>query len=282
MFCDLVGSTALSERLDPEELQAVVRTYQEVSAHVIERYEGYIAQYLGDGLLVYFGYPTAHEDDAGRAVRAGLEIVSLLDEARSRFLQPVPVRIGIHTGPVVVGQIGGGSRQEQLASGETPNIAARVQGQAEPNEVVISAATQRLVAGLFETEDRGHHELKGVSVPVVLSRVMAEGTARSRFEVAVRHGLTPVVSRELEAGFLAERWEQAQAGAGQAVLLSGEPGIGKSRLTSELRTQVKQDDHAALSHFSVRPMRKTAHSLLSLSGSARPSSFFPRIRRNRK
>jgi class 3 adenylate cyclase len=135
MFCDLVGSTALSEYLDPEELQAVVRTYQEVSASVIERYAGYIAQYLGDGLLVYFGYPVAHEDDASRAVHAGLEIITALHQARSQFPQPVQVRIGIHTGQVVVGQMGGGNRHEQLALGETPNIAARVQGQAEPDSV---------------------------------------------------------------------------------------------------------------------------------------------------
>jgi class 3 adenylate cyclase len=280
MFCDLVGSTALSEQLDPEELQALVRTYQEVSAQVIERYEGYIAQYLGDGLLVYFGYPQAHEDDAARAIRAGLEIVSALDQARSQFPQPVHVRIGIHTGPVVVGQMGGGNRHEQLALGETPNIAARVQGEAQPDEVVISAATQRLVAGLFEIEDRGHHELKGISLPLTLSRVTGEGTARSRFDVAVQHGLTPLVGRELEAGFLAERWEQAQVGAGQAVLLSGEPGIGKSRLTSELRAQVEHDEQAVLSRFSVHPIRKTAPSLRLLSASARFFSFAPRIRRN--
>ena len=253
MFCDLVGSTALSEQLDPEELQTVVRTYQEVSAQVIERYEGYIAQYLGDGLLVYFGYPAAHEDDAARAIRAGLEIINALDQARGQFPQPVQVRIGIHTGPVVLGQMGGGSRHEQLALGETPNIAARVQGQAEPDEVVISAATQRLVAGLFETEDRGQHEVKGLSVPLALSRVTGEGTARSRFEVAVRHGLTPLVGRDLEAGFLAERWEQAQVGTGQAVLLSGEPGIGKSRLTSELRAQVEQHDTAVPLTFQCSP-----------------------------
>ena len=253
MFCDLVGSTALSEQLDPEELQTVVRTYQEISAQVIERYEGYIAQYLGDGLLVYFGYPQAHEDDAARAIRAGLEIVSALDQARGQFPQPVQVRIGIHTGPVVLGQMGGGSRHEQLALGETPNIAARVQGQAEPDEVVISAATQRLVTGLFETEDRGQHEVKGLSVPLALSRVTGEGTARSRFEVAVRHGLTPLVGRELEAGFLAERWAQAQAGAGQAVLLSGEPGIGKSRLASELRAQVEHHDQTVALAFQCSP-----------------------------
>ena len=246
MFCDLVGSTALSEQLDPEELQTVVRTYQEVSAQVIERYEGYIAQYLGDGLLVYFGYPAAHEDDAARSIRAGLEILEALRQAQSQFSQPIHVRVGIHTGPVVVGQMGGGSRHEQLTLGETPNIAARLQSVAQPDEVVISAATHHLVTGLFETQDQGHIDVKGLSFPLSLFRVTAEGTARSRFEVAVRHGLTPLVGRDLEAGFLAERWEQAQAGAGQAVLLSGEPGIGKSRLTSELRAQVEHHDDTAV------------------------------------
>ena len=140
-----------------------MRTYQEVSAQVIERYEGYIAQYLGDGLLVYFGYPTAHEDDAARSIHADLEILTALHQARSRLVQPVQVRIGIHTGPVVVGQMGGGSRREQLALGETPNIAARVQGKAAPDTVVISSATYRLVEGLFECEDLGPQELKGIS-----------------------------------------------------------------------------------------------------------------------
>ena len=241
MFCDLVGSTALSEQLDPEELQTVVRTYQEVSAQVIERYEGYIAQYLGDGLLVYFGYPAAHEDDAARSIRAGLEIVTALDQARSQFPQPVQVRIGIHTGPVVVGEMGGGSRHEQLALGETPNIAARVQGKAKPDHVVISAATQRLVAGLFETEDQGRHELKGISTPQPLYRVTAESTAQSRFEVAVQAGLTPLAGREHELEALHERWTLAQAGEGQVVLLGGEPGIGKSRLVQELKDRTTQD-----------------------------------------
>ena len=241
MFCDLVGSTALSEQLDPEELQSLVRTYQEVSTQVIERYDGYIAQYLGDGLLVYFGYPAAHEDDAARAIRAGLEIVTALDQARSQFLQPVQVRIGIHTGPVVVGQMGGGSRHEQLALGETPNIAARVQGKAAPDQVVISAATQQLVTGLFETEDHGRHELKGISTPQALYRVVAEGEAQNRFEAAVRSGLTPLVGRAAELAFVHQRWTQAQAGAGQVMLLSGEPGIEKSRLVQELKAQVTQE-----------------------------------------
>ena len=253
MFCDLVGSTALSEQLDPEELQALVRTYQEVSAQVIERYAGYIAQYLGDGLLIYFGYPAAHEDDAARAIRAGLGIITALHEAQSQFPQPVQVRVGIHTGPVVVGQMGGGSRHEQLALGETPNIAARLQSVAQPDDVVISAATHHLVTGLFEMQDQGRIDVKGLSLPLSLFRVTAEGTARSRFDVAVRRGLTPLVGRELEAGFLAERWEQAQTGAGQAVLLSGEPGIGKSRLTSELRTQVEHHDDAVPLAFQCSP-----------------------------
>ena len=257
MFCDLVGSTALSEQLDPEELQTVVRTYQNVSVQVIERYEGYIAQYLGDGLLVYFGYPAAHEDDAARAIRAGLEIITALDQARSQFPQPVQVRVGIHTGPVVIGQMGAGERYEQLALGETPNIAARVQGKAEPDEVLMSAATQRLVAGLFKTQDRGSHELKGIATPQLLYRVTAESQAQSRFEAAVHTGLTPLVGREDELAFLHQRWMQAQAGNGQAVLVSGEPGIGKSRLMQELRERVAS---AGATHmtFQCSPYRQNS------------------------
>ena len=170
-----------------------------------------------------------------------LEIVTALDQARSQFPQPVQVRIGIHTGPVVVGEMGGGSRHEQLALGETPNIAARVQGKAKPDHVVISAATQRLVAGLFETEDQGRHELKGISTPQPLYRVTAESTAQSRFEVAVQAGLTPLAGREHELEALHERWTLAQAGEGQVVLLGGEPGIGKSRLVQELKDRTTQD-----------------------------------------
>ena len=241
MFCDLVGSTALSEQLDPEELQSVIQTYQEVSAQVIERYEGYIAQYLGDGLLVYFGYPAAHEDDAARAIRAGLELVTALGQARSQFSQPVQVRIGIHTGLVVIGDMGGGSRHEQLALGETPNIAARIQGQAEPDEVVISAATYHLVEGLFACEDRGQPELKGVSKRLTLHRVIKEGEGQSRFQVVAHKGLTHLVGRDYEGSLLHERWEQAKEGAGQVVLLSGEPGIGKSRLVEVLKETVRQE-----------------------------------------
>jgi len=166
MFCDLVDSTALSERLDPEEWREVVRAYQQTSAAVIGHYEGHIAQYLGDGLLVYFGYPTAHEDDARRAVRTGLEIVEAI-KGRARP-QPLQVRIGIHTGLVVVGEVGAGGRTEQLALGETPNIAARIQGLAEPNTVIVSAVTQRLIEGQFECQPFGSHLVKGIDTSIAV------------------------------------------------------------------------------------------------------------------
>jgi class 3 adenylate cyclase/tetratricopeptide (TPR) repeat protein len=238
MFCDLVGSTALSAQLDPEEWRGVVQDYQRVCDDVIQRFEGHIAQYLGDGLLVYFGYPRAHEDDAARAVRAGLGIIAALHDLNTRLSYSLPVRIGIHTGAVVVGAIGSEGRQEQLALGEVPNIAARVQGVAEPDSVVVSAVTQRLVAGLFDCQALGPQILKGLSTPLALYRVVREGEAHSRFEVAVSTGLTPLVGRDLEVGLLRERWAQAKEGTGQVVLLSGEPGIGKSRLIQALKEQV--------------------------------------------
>jgi TOMM system kinase/cyclase fusion protein len=237
LFCDLVGSTALSAQLDPEEWREVVRTYQATCAAVITRYAGYIAQYLGDGLLVYFGYPMAHEDDAHRAVRAGLEIIEALHALNKQLSHPLQVRIGIHTGAVVVGAVGSEERQERLALGEVPNIAARVQGVAEPDSVVVSAVTQRLVAGLFDCQTLGPQTLKGLSTPLALYRVIRENEAQSRFEAAVRMGLTPLVGRDLEMGVLRERWAQAKAGEGQVVLLSGEPGIGKSRLVQTLKEQ---------------------------------------------
>ncbi len=238
-FIDLVGSTALSQQLDPEDYHARVVAYQTACHQVIARYDGHIAQYLGDGVLVYFGYPTAHDDDAARAVRTGLEIVAAVSQLA--YTPPLQVRIGIHTGPVVVGEIGGGEKREMLALGETPNIAARVQGQAEPDTVVISGATYHLVQGLFECQGRGPQELKGISTPLPLYRVVRESAAQSRFEVAVRTGLTPLVGRESELGLLRAHWAQAKTGAGQVVLLSGEPGIGKSRLVQELTEQLAHE-----------------------------------------
>jgi class 3 adenylate cyclase/predicted ATPase len=245
-FCDLVDSTKLSEQLDPEEYRVVVRSYQETCAQVIRRYAGHTAQHLGDGILVYFGYPVAHEDDAQRAVRTGLEILTGLQSLNAQLHpaikaglpHPIQVRIGIHTGLVVVGEIGSSEKREILALGETPNIAARLQGLAEPDTVVISGAIYRLVQGLFECQDRGTQELKGISIPLSVYRVIRESEAQSRFEVAIRTGLTPLVGREPELGLLKAHWEQAKTGAGQVVLVSGEPGIGKSRLVQELKEHV--------------------------------------------
>jgi class 3 adenylate cyclase len=210
MFCDLVGSTTLSEQLDPEELRDVVRAYQQTSAAVIDHYEGHIAQHLGDGLLVYFGYPAAHEDDAQRAVRTALGIVEAIQQLSFPTIAlpcPLQVRIGIHTGLVVVGEIGSSEKREMLALGETPNIAARLQGLAEHDTVVLSATTQRLVAGLFECHDLGPQTLKGISTPLAVYRVVGEGAAQSRFEVALSMGLTPLIGREHEVGLLQERWQ---------------------------------------------------------------------------
>jgi len=259
MFCDLVGSTALSAQLDPEELREVVRAYQETCTEVIRRYEGQIAQHLGDGLLVYFGYPAAHEDDAARAVRAGLEIIAALQRKVSSPLRgagvvgatgrsPLQVRIGVHTGLVVVGEIGSSEKREMLALGETPNLAARLQALAEPDTVVISAATQRLTAGLFTHRSLGLHEAKGLTTPLEVYQVVGESGAQSRFEVAVRTGLIPLVGRSEELGALLKRWEQAKAGEGQVVLLSGEAGIGKSRLVQELKEQVIQEGYVRIEY----------------------------------
>ena len=247
MFCDLVGSTALSAQLDPEELREVIRTYQSVCADVIARLEGSIAQYLGDGLLVYFGYPTAHEDDAQRAVRAGLEIVESLRGQGTKDRgpterPPLQVRIGIHTGPVVVGEIGGGNKREHLALGETPNIAARLQGLADPNTIVLSGTTQRLVAELFDYQDLGAQAVKGIATPVSMYRVLGASAVQHRLDAAPLTGLTPLIGREEELALLTRRWAQTTDHEGQVVLLSGEPGIGKSRLVRELRDRVAPDN----------------------------------------
>jgi predicted ATPase/class 3 adenylate cyclase len=257
LFCDLVDSTTLARQLDPEEWREVVRAYQETCAKVIARYEGHIAQYLGDGLLVYFGYPLAHEDDAPRAVRTGLGMVEALGQLNTRLRQErgvqLAVRLGIHTGLVVVGEMGGGTRQEQLALGETPNLAARLQGVAEPNTVVISAATVPLLGGFFACQALGPHLLKGFAQPIEVYQVLSESMARSRLEAAGSTGLTPLVGREQEIGLLLERWEQVKDGSGQVVLLSGEAGIGKSRLVQVLKEQVATEPQAWLTPCQCSP-----------------------------
>jgi TOMM system kinase/cyclase fusion protein len=242
LFCDLVDSTALASQIDPEDLREVIRAYQTVCAEVIQRFDGTIAQYLGDGLLVYFGYPQAHEDDAQRAVRTGLATVQAMGTLNRRLQQEkgvcLAVRVGIHTGLVVVGEIGGGDRQEQLALGETPNLAARLQGLAAPDTVVVSAATFRMVRGYFTAQELGAHPLKGVTALVHVYRMLGESAAQSRLDIAGSTGFTPLVGREAEVRLLLERWAQSQDGRGQVVLLRGEAGIGKSRLVEVLRQRV--------------------------------------------
>jgi class 3 adenylate cyclase/predicted ATPase len=250
LFCDLVDSTALAGQLDPEDLREVIRAYQAACAVVIEPLEGHIAQYLGDGLLVYFGYPQAHEDDAQRAVRAGLDMVTAMQALNIHLVQRygvrVAVRIGIHTGVVVVGEMGGGNRQEQLALGDTPNMAARLQGLAAPDTVVLSAATFRLVQGYFTYQDLGAHVLKGVAAPMPVYRILGESGVQSRLEAVVPSRLTPLVGREEEVALLQQRWAQARVGQGQVVLLSGEAGIGKSRLVQVLKDHVSHEPHARI------------------------------------
>jgi class 3 adenylate cyclase len=216
MFCDLVGSTALSARLDPEELREMISAYHHCVAEAVRRYDGFVAKYMGDGVLAYFGYPRAHEDDAERAVRAGLDIVA-------------EVRIGIATGLVVVGDlIGEGAAQERAVAGETPNLAARLHALAEPSSVVIAPATRRLIGNRFLLLALGHHEVKGLSEPVEAWAVEGTATAEGRFE-SVRSGrLTGFIGCEHELGLLIERWNQAQDSDGQVVLLSGEPGIARA------------------------------------------------------
>jgi class 3 adenylate cyclase/DNA-binding winged helix-turn-helix (wHTH) protein/predicted ATPase len=250
LFCDLVDSTPLSARLDPEELREVVRAYHAVCAEVIERFDGYIAQYLGDGLLVYFGYPRAHEDDAQRAVRVGLGIVEALRPLQTRLQQEravsLAVRVGIHSGLVVVGDIGQGSRHERLALGEAPNLAARLQGLAPPDTVLISATTARLVRGWFVCEALGDQTLKGFSAPMPVYRVLRESGAQSRLDTIAASGLTPLVGREQEVELLLERWKHAKDGLGQVLVLSGEAGIGKSRLVRALQDRLAGEPYVRL------------------------------------
>jgi TOMM system kinase/cyclase fusion protein len=245
MFCDLVDSTALCGQLDPEDFRDVVRAYQDASTAVIQRFDGYIAQLLGDGLLVYFGYPYAHEDDAQRAVHAGLGLVQAMGALNVRLAQHrgvrLAVRIGIHTGLVVVGEMGSGNRQEQLALGEIPNVAARIQGLAAPDTVAISHATFRLVRGYVTYQDLGAHLLKGLVAPFQVYRILGESDAQSRLDVAGAIGFTPLVGRDAEVTLLLERWAHSQDGTGQVVLLRGEAGIGKSRLVEMLRERVASE-----------------------------------------
>jgi class 3 adenylate cyclase/tetratricopeptide (TPR) repeat protein len=245
MFCDLVGSTALSEKLNPEELRSLLHAYRTHCGNVIARYDGFVAGYVGDGILTYFGWPTAHEEDAERAVRVALEIVHTVERASST--EDLSVRIGIATGPVVVGEPAGAGDHSKLAVGSTPNLAARLQALAAADQIVIAASTRRLAGNAFELTDFGEHDLKGIAEPVHAWRVERALVTESRFD-ANRDGsaLTPLVGRDEELDLLLRRWSQARDGEGQVVLLSGEPGIGKSRILNALREQLDAQGVQAL------------------------------------
>jgi len=248
MFSDLVGSTALSARMDPEDLREVIAAYHKCVAEIVQRFDGFVAQYLGDGVLVYFGYPQAHEDDAERAVRAGLELIAALVGLKTRV--SLQTRVGIATGLVVVGNLmHSGNVAERGIVGETPNLAARLQGLAETNMVVIAESTRRLLGNLFELQDLGAKELKGMAGPVRAWAALQVSSVHSRFEALHAMGLTALVGREEEFELLLRRWSKAKSGQGQVVLLSGEAGIGKSRLTVAMLERLVSEPHTRLRYF---------------------------------
>jgi class 3 adenylate cyclase/predicted ATPase len=248
MFSDLVGSTALSARMDPEDLRVVISAYQKCVAEAVQRFGGFVAKYMGDGILVYFGYPQAHEDDAERAVRAGLELIAAVSELKAA--SPLQARVGIATGLVVVGDlIGTGSAQEQTVVGEAPNLAARLQALAQPNTVVIAESTRKLLGNLFDLQELGAQDLKGIDTRAKAWAALRPASVESRFEALHARGLTELVGREEELELLLRRWSKAKTGEGQVVLLSGEPGIGKSRLTAALLERIASEPHTRLRYF---------------------------------
>lgn len=284
LFCDIVGSTALSARLDPEEYGDVVTSYQAAVGKVADRYSGHVDKYLGDGVLIDFGWPRAHDDDAERAILAALAILDELAELQAPV--PLNVRIGIHTGPVVVGEAGGEGRHDPVALGETMNRAARLQGCAGPGQVVVSADTLRLVQGIFVVEELGPQDLAGIPDPVPAYRVVQRSGVRSRFD-ATAHRLTPLVDREAERASLAELWARATAGAGQAVLITGDPGIGKSRLAHELRERLKATNHTWLEgrgssythHSPFRPVIELLEHAIELGSDGDAANRLSRLER---
>jgi class 3 adenylate cyclase len=247
MFCDLVGSTALSTRYDPEDLRQLIGDYHRVVAATVGRFDGFVAKYMGDGVLIYFGYPQAHEDDAERAVRAGLAVIDAV--GRLATPEPLNVRLGVASGLVVVGDlIGAGAAQERGVVGETPNLAARLQTLAQPGTLVIAESTRRQIGALFDVEDLGPQQLAGFAAPQRAWRAVVESEVISRFE-ALRSEAAPLVGRDEELDLLLRRWQQAKTGEGRVVLISGEAGIGKSRLTAALTQAIKGEPHIRLRYF---------------------------------
>src|SRR5262249_14069047 len=233
MICDLVGSTALSARLDPEDMRAVIDAYHAACARITRTYDGFLAEFRGDGILAYFGYPLAHEDDAERAVRAGLDIIAAIAQLETRAGDPLAVRIGIASGVVVVGDLSReGALREHAVVGETPSLAARLQAWAEPGTIIVAASPRRLLGDLFRLRDLGSHEFKGIAEPVAAWAVEGASDSESRFEAVRMAGLTDLIGREDDLDFLLERQRLAWEGKGQIVLISREPGIGKSRLVA--------------------------------------------------
>jgi class 3 adenylate cyclase/predicted ATPase len=247
MICDLVGSTALSARLDPEDMSVVIDAYHAACARITRTYDGFLAEFRGDGILAYFGYPIAHEDDAERTVRAGLDIIAAVGRLETRAVEPLAVRIGIATGVVVIGDLNReGALREHAVVGDAPNLAARLQALAEPGTIVVAASTRRLLGNLFHLRDLGRHEVKGIAEPVAAWAVEGVSASESRFESVRAAGLTDLIGRADELDFLLERQRLAWKGEGQIVLISGEPGIGKSRLVAALAERIAGEPHTRL------------------------------------